>query len=42
MFGKICQENVFDGILDRKKAFLDSKIKMIKKSKNQDFCKGIL
>ena len=31
---------MFDGILDRKKAFLDSKIKTIKKSKNQDFCKG--
>ena len=37
IFGKICQENVFDDILERKKAFLDSKIKTLKKSKNQDF-----
>ena len=36
IFGKICQENVFDDILERKKAFLDSKIKTLKKSKNRD------
>ena len=33
----MCQENVFDDILERKKAFLDSKIKTLKKSKNRDF-----
>ena len=42
IFGKIRQENVFEDILERKKAFLDSKIKKLKKSKNQDFSKGVL
>ena len=42
IFGKIRQENAFDDILERKKAFLDSKIKKLKKSKNQDFSKGVL
>ena len=32
IFGKIRQENVFDNILERKKVFLDSKIKKLKKS----------
>ena len=41
IFGKIRQGNVFDNILERKKAFLDSKIKQVKKSKNQDFSKGV-
>ena len=41
IFGKIRQENVFDNILERNKAFLDSKIKQLKKSKNQDFSKGV-
>ena len=41
IFGKIRQENVFDNILERKKAFLDAKIKKLKKSKNQDFSKGV-
>ena len=40
-FGTIRQENVFDNILERRKAFLDSKIKQVKKSKNQDFSKGV-
>ena len=30
IFGKISQQNVFDDILERKKAFLDSKMKMFK------------
>ena len=41
IFGKIRQENLFDDTLERKKAFLDSKIKKLKKSKNQDFSKGV-
>ena len=41
IFGKIRQENVFDNILERNKAFLDSKIKQLKKSKNQDFSTGV-
>ena len=41
IFGKIRQENAFDIILERKKVFLDSKIKKLKKSKNQDFSKGV-
>ena len=42
IFGKIRQENLFDDTLERKKAFLDSKIKKLKKSKNQDFSKGVI
>ena len=33
--------NVFDDILERKKAFLDSRIRKLKKSKNQDFYKRV-
>ena len=40
IFGKIRQENVFDDVLERKKAFLDSKITKLKKSKNSYFSKG--
>ena len=32
LFGKIRQENLFDNTLETKKAFLDSKIKKLKKS----------
>ena len=40
IFGKIRQENMFDNILERKKKlFLDSKIRKLKKSKNRDFSK---
>ena len=41
IFGKISQQNVFDVILESKKAFLDSKIAKLKKSKNRDFSKGV-
>ena len=34
IFGKIRQENVFDDVLERKKAFLDTEIPKLKKSKN--------
>ena len=37
IFGKIRQENVFDNILETKKAYLDSKIKTLKKLKNHGF-----
>ena len=37
IFGKIRQENVFDNILEMKKAYLDSKIKTLKKLKNHGF-----
>ena len=40
-FGKIREENVFDNILDRKKAFLDYKKQKVKKVKNWDFSKGV-
>ena len=40
IFGKIRQENVFDDVLERKKAFLDSEITKLKKSKNWYFSKG--
>ena len=40
VFVKIRQENVFEDFLERKKAFSDSKIRKLKKSKNQDFSKG--
>ena len=40
IFVKIRQENVFEDILGRKKAFSDSKIRQLKKSKNRDFSKG--
>ena len=40
-FGKIRQENVFDDILERKKAFLDSKIRKLKKLQNQHISKWV-
>ena len=39
--GQIGQENVFVDILERKKAFLDSKITKLKKSKFWYFSKGV-
>ena len=39
--GKISQQNMFDDILERKKVFLESKIRKLKKSKNHDFSKGV-
>ena len=36
------QENVFNYILERKNAFLGYKNKLLKKSKNWDFSKGIV
>ena len=35
------EENVFDDILERKKAFLDYKKEKVKKVKNWDFSKGV-
>ena len=32
---------MFEDIVGRKKAFSDSKIKKLKKSKNQDFSQGV-
>ena len=40
IFGKIREENVFDDILQRKKAFLDYKKEKVKKVENWDFSKG--
>ena len=40
IFGKIREENVFDDILERKKAFLDYKKQKVKKSKTGSFPKG--
>ena len=40
-FGNISQENVFYDILERKNAFLGSKNRKVKKSKNWDFSKGV-
>ena len=40
-FGSIGQENVFDDILQRKKAFLGYKNKKFKKSKNKHFSKEV-
>ena len=40
VFVKIRQENVCEDFLERKKAFSDSKIRKLKKSKNWDFSKG--
>ena len=37
IFGKIREENVFDDILERKKAFLDYKKEKVKKVENCDF-----
>ena len=41
IFGKISKQNVFDDILERKKAFLDYKKQKVKKAKNQNFSKGV-
>ena len=41
IFGKIREENVFDDILERKKAFLDYKKWKLKTVKNWDFPKGV-
>ena len=41
IFGKIRKENVFDNILERKKAFLYYKKQKVKKSKNWHFSKGV-
>ena len=41
IFGKNREENVFDDILERKKAFLDYKKQKVKKVKNWDFSKGV-
>ena len=41
IFGKIREENVFDNILKRKKAFLDYKKQKVKKVKFWDFSKGV-
>ena len=35
------EENVFDDILERKKAFLDYKKQKVKTVKNWDFSKGV-
>ena len=35
------EENVFDNILERKKAFLDYKKEKVKKVKNWDLSKGV-
>ena len=40
IFGKIREENVFDHILERKKAFLDYKNQKVKKVENWDFSNG--
>ena len=41
IFGKIRDKNVFDNILERKKAFLDYKKEKVKKVENWDFSKGV-
>ena len=42
IFGKIREENVFDNIRERKKAFLDYKNQKVKTVKNWDFSKGFI
>ena len=39
--GKISQQNVFDIFLESEKASLDYKKRKLKRSKNQDFSKGV-
>ena len=39
--GKKGKENVFENILERKKAFPDYKNNKLEKSKNWDFSKGV-
>ena len=41
IFGKMSYQNVFDDILERKKAFLDYKKQKVKTVKNWDFSKGV-
>ena len=41
IFGKISKQNVFDDILERKKAFLYYKKHKVKKVENQNFSKGV-
>ena len=41
IFGKIREENVFNNILESKKAVLDYKKEKVKKVKNRDFFKGV-
>ena len=41
IIGKMQEENVFDDILERKKAFLDYKKQKVKKVKNWYFSKGV-
>ena len=41
IFGKISKQNMFDDILERKKAFLDYKKQKVKKVKNKNFSKGV-
>ena len=42
IFAKISQQNVFDVILESKKSFKTIKNRKLKKSKNQNFSKGVL
>ena len=41
IIAKISKQNVFDDILERKKAFLDYKKQKVKKAENWDFSKGV-
>ena len=41
IFRKMREENVFDDILEMKKAFLDYKKEKVKTVKNWDFSKGV-
>ena len=41
LFGKTGQENVFDDIVERRKAFLDYQNKEFKKLKSWDFSKRV-
>ena len=41
IFGKIREENVFDDILEKKKAFLDYKKWKVKRVENWDFSKEV-
>ena len=41
IFGKIGEENVFDDILEKKKAFLDYTKWKVKTVENLDFSKGV-
>ena len=41
IYGEISEQNVFDVILESKKAFLDYKKQKVKKVENQDFSTGV-